>query len=518
MSVDTFSYYLINRRDRSVRAPLVAICLLVPACPGRDLEADEDSMTQATSGSGDPATGVEPTGPDDPPTGDTGDTGDTGETGTPGTTGGGGDAPPACADPPASFCDDPVEQCKVDSDRDGVAFACDNAPDIRNPEQTDIDGDGFGDVADLCPTVAGDNNSADSDRDGVGNACDSCMRNLPFYNKDIPGLPAFMKVRNIPLQTDSDQDGIGDACDNCVRVPNCQGYGEGLGPYVVGLPIDVEAADCQPDDDDDMIGDACAGMTAPGAAGPVGLGNGDDFDQDGLTNITDRCPRQPVAAQGCAGDQDCPAGAVCTAGVCNHVDSDNDGVGDICDTCVAAANPKQTLEGGAQEDDPDGDFIGTVCEQNAECVERGNPRPFDFYDISVAGNCCVTLFDGQPLIDPEGDPIDPGSLGPRPPGVLELPPGCAEALAASPDGVAHRVRLCDVAQPSDLWPFMCFLPARDQELDGVPDVCDLCTFAFDPGQEPFVDDEQMVWPDFGKFCHGEFDPGNFDPAKMCSSP
>ena len=41
-------------------------------------------------------------------------------------------------------------------------------------------------------------------------------------------------------------------------------------------------------------------------------------------------------------------------------------------------------------------------------------------------------------VDPDGVEIDPGTLGPRPPGIFELPPGCDEALMASADGQAHR--------------------------------------------------------------------------------
>ena len=49
------------------------------------------------------------------------------------------------------------------------------------------------------------------------------------------------------------------------------------------------------DDWHDVVGlDACEGMLSAGAAGPVGFLEGDDFDQDGLANIVDACPRQPV--------------------------------------------------------------------------------------------------------------------------------------------------------------------------------------------------------------------------------
>src|SRR5690606_19330367 len=155
-------------------------------------------------------------------------------------------------------------------------------------------------------------------------------------------------------------------------------------PFVVGAELDDGAPDCQADADADMIGDACADVVLPGAAGPVGFGLADDFDQDGLANMDDACPRQPVAAKACASASDCPEGAACTAaGVCNHVDRDLDGVGDECDTCPDAANPQQVQsEALAHDDDPDGDFIGNVCEGHPECMERANPRRPAFFSVS----------------------------------------------------------------------------------------------------------------------------------------
>jgi hypothetical protein len=395
-----------------------------------------------------------------------------------------------------------ISDCSQDVDRDGVAFACDNAPEHFNPDQGDLDGDGFPDVIDQCPTLPGDNNNSDADHDGIGNACDLCRLPPHWYLEDVEGVQSYMRVRNIPDFGDADGDGIGDVCDNCVRTPNCQGYGDGAGltVYVLGLPIDIEAADCQEDADNDGVGDACAGTTLPGAAGPVGLGPDDDFDQDGLTNVWDAAPRQPVAAQGCDGPEDCPEGAACTDGVCGHIDRDNDGVGDVCDTCPFNANPKQNIEGADIEEDPDGDFVGSPCEGAPQCYEYGNPRPLAFYTASSVGLCCVKLYDGGGLLDPDGVPVEPPPKVLATPGLGVLPPGCAAE--------AEPVTLADVGgDPLALWQFVCRLPQRDQELDGVPDQCDFCPFAFDPGQEH----EGTL----GTFCTGPYDPSELDPAMMC---
>jgi hypothetical protein len=58
----------------------------------------------------------------------------------------------------------------------------------------DLDGDGFQDGGDNCPSVANPG-QADADLDGVGDACDNCLT--------VPNA----------AQADGDGDGAGDACD-----------------------------------------------------------------------------------------------------------------------------------------------------------------------------------------------------------------------------------------------------------------------------------------------------------------
>lgn len=293
-------------------------------------------------------------------------------------------------------------KCKEDTDNDGIPLSCDNADTTFNPDQADIDGDGVGDAIDLCPAAGGDaNNTADSDNDGVGNECDSCRQTLNQYNGNAKAasVPDYMMVRNIPDQTDTDEDGIGDVCDNCVVTPNCEDFGPD-NEYEVADPIAYDDNDlCQSDDDSSMIGDACEGETVNAfAAGPIGFGDQDDFDQDGLINSLDGCPRQPLPEEPieCTADNadaTCGEGRPCSpAGICNHLDTDGDGVGNACDTCAFQPNPSQAMEGGSQDDDPDGDFVGELCEVGADkgCGDRKNARPFGFYQVAALGNCCTT--------------------------------------------------------------------------------------------------------------------------------
>lgn len=439
-------------------------------------------------------------------------------------------------------------KCKEDLDLDGLQFSCDNAQDVYNRDQADVDHDGVGDVVDLCPVVQSPTlNAADSDRDGVGNDCDNCRQAVKQYNEDADelGIPFSMYARNIPFQGDADGDGIGDACDNCVVVANCEGYGPDM-PYAVGQPIAYDdPGRCQRDDDHDLVGDACAGLQLPGAAGPVGFGDADDFDQDGLANLADACPRQPVGDPvECTGSGDCPTGRTCekvtpadATGWCDHVDTDGDGLGDECDTCPFVENPLQLFDGVEQQGDEDGDFIGRECELSPTCADRTEARPMAFHRVAVSGYCCTvelreeadgTLTDltgGRTLVDPDGVPVRrdcneqqeqarqcrrlPSAVVATP-GVLALPPGCEAALAdaglsGSQDNPPVRIDEVD-GDLVALWEYQCLLPPRDQDLDGVADACDLCPFGWDPENVQYVDANGRLWPKEGAYCNGDYAP------------
>ena len=108
-----------------------------------------------------------------------------------------------------------VQVCEPDYDDDGIADSVDNCPLVANADQSDVDGDGVGDVCDLtpCPDADGDGYPDVSDA-ACGKPKDNCVM-----------------VAN-PDQADTDGDGVGDACDNCVADANSNQHdadGDGVG-------------------------------------------------------------------------------------------------------------------------------------------------------------------------------------------------------------------------------------------------------------------------------------------------
>jgi len=145
----------------------------------------------------------------------------------------------------------------LDIDLDGIPDTEDNCKLAANPEQSDLDGDGIGDLCDM-----------DIDGDEISNDVDNC----PFTPN--------------PDQSDSDQDGIGDVCE-----PEADGDGDGVPNAEDNCPLTANPG--QADQDQDGIGDVCD----------------DDRDGDGIRNGLDNCPETANPEQGEACDDIVSTGA-----------------------------------------------------------------------------------------------------------------------------------------------------------------------------------------------------------------
>jgi hypothetical protein len=163
-----------------------------------------------------------------------------------------------------------------DSDDDKVGDEIDNCPSTTNSDQSDVDGDGIGDVcdddidgdgilndSDNCPETANED-QADMDGDGIGDVCDDDKDGDTILNTD-DNCPETANED----QADIDQDGVGDVCDN-------DKDGDDIANDSDNCP--EIANNDQFDFDGDGVGDVCD----------------DDIDGDGILNADDNCPETPL--------------------------------------------------------------------------------------------------------------------------------------------------------------------------------------------------------------------------------
>ncbi len=291
-----------------------------------------------------------------------------------------------------------------DRDNDGVLNDNDNCPDTPNPNQTDsnndgqgnlctpfnaddTDGDGVDNVDDNCPTVPNPDQT-DVDNDGAGNACDT-VNNLDPDNDGIntaegDNCPTTFN----PTQTDSDGDGAGDACDLFGGDDGMDNDFDGVLNGMDNCPENPNPD--QADADQDGIGDACDAVTD------------DDTDGDNVPNGGDNCPTAFNPDQ-LDLDED-GIGDVCDP--INDRDTDGDGVENGQDNCLYTPNPDQN--------DRDQDGAGDACDSsdvtdidadgvsnaNDNCPATPNPDQAD-QDGDGRGDACDGL-DGN---DPDGDGV-----------------------------------------------------------------------------------------------------------------
>jgi hypothetical protein len=222
-----------------------------------------------------------------------------------------------------------------DSDSDGINDFEDNCPSVSNPDQSDCNFNGIGDVCDSisdsdndtifddvdnCPCDSNPNQS-DANNNGIGDICDfnsdtdSDGTNDPYDNcpnEHNPGQEDFDNNGIGDVCDDSDSDGVFDLIDNCRDISNSDQMdydSDGIGDVCDNCPgvSNVDQSDCN----NNGIGDAC---------------DTNDSDCDGIPNNSDNCPDTPNIFQ---------------------TDLNNNGIGDACEDFprigINNLNPKTEL-------------------------------------------------------------------------------------------------------------------------------------------------------------------------------
>jgi hypothetical protein len=326
----------------------------------------------------------------------------------------------------------------IDSDHDGIIDSEDNCPAIANDDQTDLDGDGTGDLCDN-----------DDDGDGVADTTDNCPRNANTDQADLDND----NLGDV-CDTDDDADNVPDEIDNCPVISNA-GQED--------LDSDNQGDACDLDDDNDGVVDTddnCPTVSNSQQSDLDNDGSGDacdpDMDGDIIVNSEDNCPMTANIDQK---DNDLDgAGDVCDP------DDDNDEVADSDDNCPVDANPDQA--------DLDNDGAGDVCDPDDDgddiedtvdnCPTHPNPAQGDL-DEDGAGDLCDEDKDGDSLIN--GEDNCPAVANPD---QKDLD-GDGSGDLCDPDDDGDQV-----VDTEDNCPETANTDQADTDNDGAGDLCDIC--------------------------------------------
>jgi len=251
----------------------------------------------------------------------------------------------------------PCPSPENDRDSDGFTDYVDTCPNISDPGQEDIDGDGIGDACD-----------ADDDNDAVLDANDNCPKTVNTNQADndsdgVPGTqpPPGGTFGGDACDADDDNDTVPDTSDTAP-----------LNAYV-----------CQ-----DLDTDTCDDCSVLGVANPAQ--DGTDTDSDGLCNAGDPDDDNDTVLDGSDAD---PLNKF----VCRDADSDT------CDDCSVLGQPDVSQDG--TDTDADGACnAGDPDDDNDTVLDGSDADPLNKFvcrdaDSDTCDDCSVV---GQPDVSDDG--------------------------------------------------------------------------------------------------------------------